>query len=60
MSIPWDVASPQASEAAVKMPMPVEEQPPVAEEVAEPSAEQQEAAERQQVRVHDPGERGLT
>ena len=38
---------------------PAEEEPPVAEEVAEPAAEQQEAAEGEQVGVHDPGERGL-
>ena len=36
-----------------------EEQPPVAEEVAEPAAEQQEAAEGEQVGVHDPRERRL-
>ena len=36
-----------------------EEQPAVAEEVAEPAAEQQEAAEGEQVRVDDPRERGL-
>ena len=36
-----------------------QEQPPVAEEVAEPAAEQQEAAEGQQVGVHDPGQRRL-
>ena len=34
-----------------------QEQPPVAEEVAEPAAEQQEAAERQQVGVDHPGQR---
>jgi hypothetical protein len=33
-----------------------EEQPPVAEQVSEPAAEEKEPAERQQVRVHDPGE----
>ena len=38
---------------------PDQEQPPVTEEVAEPPAEEQEAAEGEQVRVHDPGERGL-
>ena len=38
---------------------PDQEQPPRAEQVAEPAAEQQEAAEREQVRVHDPGERGV-
>ena len=43
----------------MKSAMPDQEQPPVAEEVAEPPAEQQEAAEREQVRVHDPGERRL-
>jgi hypothetical protein len=38
---------------------PDQEEPPVAEQVAEPPAQQQEAAERQQVGVHDPRERGL-
>ena len=38
---------------------PEQEQAPVAEEVAEPPAEQQEAAEREQVRVHDPRQRRL-
>ena len=36
-----------------------QEEPPVPEQVAEPSAEQQEAAEGDQVRVHDPRERLL-
>ena len=36
-----------------------QEQPAVSEEVAEPAAEQQEPAERQQVRVHDPCQRGV-
>ena len=31
----------------------------MAVEVAEPAAEQEKAAEGEQVRVHDPGERGL-
>jgi hypothetical protein len=31
----------------------------VAEEVTQPAAEQQEAAEGQQIRVHDPGKRRL-
>ena len=35
------------------------EQAPVPEQVAEPAAEQQEPAEREQVGVHHPGERGL-
>ncbi len=35
------------------------EDPLVAEQVAEPAGEQQEAAERQQVGVDDPGQRGL-
>ena len=38
---------------------PDQEQPPVAEEVAQPAAEEQESAEREQVGVHDPGQRGL-
>ena len=54
-----DVASPHASEASVNSAMPSEEQPPMAEEVAEPAAQQQEAAEGEQVRVHHPGERRL-
>ena len=36
-----------------------QEQAPVAEEVAQPAAEEQEAAEGEQVRVHDPRERRL-
>jgi hypothetical protein len=36
-----------------------QEQLPLAEQVAQPAAEQQEAAEGEQVGVHDPGERGL-
>ena len=35
------------------------EQPPLTEQVTEPAAQQQEAAEGQQVRVDDPGERRL-
>ena len=54
-----EVASPQASEAAREERDPDQEEAPVAEEVAQPAAEQQEAAEGQQVRVHDPGERGV-
>ena len=38
---------------------PDQEEPPVTEQVAEPPAEQQAAAVSQQVRVHDPRERGL-
>ena len=38
---------------------PDQEQPAVAEEVAEPTAEQQKTAEREDVGVHDPGERRL-
>ena len=56
---PCDVERPHASEAVVNSAMPDEEQPPLAVEVAEPAAEQEEAAEGQQIRVHDPGERGL-
>ena len=58
-SIPCDVARPQASEATREERDADQEQPPVAEQVAEPAAQQQEAAEGQQVGVHDPGERGL-
>ena len=36
-----------------------EEHPAVADQVAEPPGQQQEAAEGEQVGVHDPGERGL-
>ena len=38
---------------------PDQEQPAVAEEVTEPAAEQQKAAEREDVGVHDPGKRRL-
>ena len=36
-----------------------QEQPPVAEEIAQPPAEQQEAAEREQIGVHHPRQRRL-
>ena len=58
-SIPWLVERPQTIEAAVKSVIPSEEQPALPEQVAEPAAEQQEAAEGQQVGVHHPRERGL-
>ena len=51
--------SPHASDATVKSAIPARNRRRCAEEVAEPPAEQQEAAEREQVRVDDPGERGL-
>jgi hypothetical protein len=38
---------------------PEQEQPPVAEQVAEASAQQQEAAKGEEVGVHDPGQRRL-
>ena len=56
---PASRASPHASEASVKSAIPMQEQPAVPEEVTEPAPEQQEAAERQQVRVDDPRERGV-
>ena len=56
---PATSARPQASDASVNRAMPSEEQPPLAEQVAEPAAEQQEAAEGQQVGVDDPRERRL-
>jgi hypothetical protein len=37
-----------------------EEEPPVAEEVAEPATQQQEATEGEQIGVHDPGQCGWT
>ena len=52
-------ARPQASEETVNSAIPTDEQAPVTEQVAEPAAEQQEPAEREQVGVHHPGERGL-
>ena len=36
-----------------------QEEPPVAEEIAEAPSEQQEPAVREQIRVHDPRQRGL-
>ena len=51
--------SPQAIDATVKSEIPIEEQPPVAEQIAEPAAEEEKAAEGEQIGVHDPGERGL-
>ena len=58
-SISCDVASPHSDRGDGEEPDPDQEQPPVAEEVAEPPAEQEEAAERDEVRVHDPRERLL-
>ena len=49
----------RAAEAAVNTARPIEEDPPLADEVAEPPGEQQQAAERDQVRVDDPGEVAL-
>jgi hypothetical protein len=54
-----DEATPHASECGGEEPDAGQEHAPVAEEVAQPAAEQQEAAEGQQIRVHDPGKRRL-
>ncbi len=59
ISISCDCASPHSVEATVKMRDPDHEQAPVAEEVAEPPAQQEEATERDQVGVHDPRQRLL-
>ena len=59
ISISCELASPQASEASGEQRDADQEQPPVPEEVAQPAAEQQEAAEGEQVGVDDPGERRL-
>ena len=56
ISIPWLGASAQASDASVKTASPIEEDPPLADQVAEPPGEQQQAAERDQIGVDDPGE----
>ena len=52
-------ARPQTAEAIVKDDHAAEEDPLVAEQVAEPAREQQEAAEGEQVGVDHPGQRGL-
>ena len=54
-----EFASPQRDRRDREERDPDQEQAPVAVEVAEPPAEQQEAAEGEQIGVHDPGERGL-
>ena len=59
ISMPCEVARPQHERGDREEGDPGQEEPPVAEQVAEPAAEQQEAAEGEQVRVHDPRERGL-
>ena len=53
---PSDSAKPPASEAAAKMSRPTMKISPAAEEVGEPAAEEQEAAEGEDVCVDDPGE----
>ena len=58
-SRPADGASPQATEATRERHDAAQEDPLVAEQVAEPAGQQQEAAERQQVGVDDPGQRRL-
>ena len=58
-SIACEFASPHASEASVNSTMPEQEQPAVAVQIAQPAAEQQEAAEGQHVGVDDPHQRGL-
>ncbi len=51
-------ATPHSSEASVNRLMPAQEHPSPTDQVAEPSGQQQQAAEGDQVGVHDPGQRG--
>ena len=51
--------SPQASRCEGEQRKPDQEQPAMSVEIAQPAAEQQEAAEGEHVRVHDPHQRGL-
>ena len=57
-SIPSLVERPHSDRRRREERDPAEEQPALAEQVAEPPAEQQEAAEGEQVGVDHPGERG--
>ena len=59
ISISWLCATAQSSEAAVKTAEADQEDSPLADQVAEPAGEQQQAAERDQVGVDDPGEVAL-
>ena len=54
----WLSARPHSSEANVNSPMPEQEHPAAADQVAEAPREQQQPAEGDQVGVHDPRERG--
>ena len=56
ISAPSDSAKPPTSEASANRIRPPHEHPPAAEQVGEPPAEQQEAAEGEHVGVDDPGE----
>ena len=56
ISVPPLVASPPANDATANSAKPAHEHPPAPEQVRHPPAEQQEAAERQHVRVHQPRE----
>ena len=59
ISVFWSSASPHTAEASVKSGDAGEEDALAAHEVTEPACEQQEAAERDQVGVDDPGQLGL-
>ena len=54
ISISCDSASPQAADATVNNTMPMRNRQPLAEQVGEPAAEQQETSERQEVGVDHP------
>ena len=56
ISIPGPAARPHASEAATNDRDPGEEHPLPANQVAQPAAEQQQAAERDEERVHHPAQ----
>ena len=55
----WLSASPQTQRRGGEHRQPGEEDPPAADQVAEPADQQQQTAERDQVRVHDPREARL-
>ena len=56
MSISWLCAAPHSSDATVNTGEAAEEHGAAADQVAESAGQQQQAAEGDQVRVHDPGE----
>ena len=58
ISIGWLTAKPQTSDATREQDQARQEDPLAADQVAEPSGQQQQPAERDQVPVHHPGQAG--